>query len=236
VTFGSLFAGVGGLDLGLERAGMECRWQVEKDEFCRKVLQKHWPDVPKYGDIYDFNIDKLVSRCYHFASTKDKELIEMGAKRKNYDQAVAMYDAGLSVGDVADFYGISRQAMWMILKRRGCEFRSQQKHGKDNHFYRGTKASDKAQNILEKAIEKGLVERKHKCEKCGDTGTFEDGRTAIQAHHRDYNKPLDVMWLCQKCHHEWHKKHKAKPRKEVELEEAIANNCGQVDLLCGGFP
>jgi DNA (cytosine-5)-methyltransferase 1 len=51
MTFGSLFAGIGGLDLGLERAGMECRWQVEIDEFCRKVLAKHWPHVKRYGDI-----------------------------------------------------------------------------------------------------------------------------------------------------------------------------------------
>jgi DNA (cytosine-5)-methyltransferase 1 len=59
VTFGSLFSGVGGLDLGLERAGFECRWQVEKDEFCRKVLQKHWPGVPKYGDIYEVDFTTL---------------------------------------------------------------------------------------------------------------------------------------------------------------------------------
>jgi DNA (cytosine-5)-methyltransferase 1 len=51
VTFGSLFAGIGGFDLGLERAGMECRWQVEIDPFCRKVLEKHWPHVPKYEDV-----------------------------------------------------------------------------------------------------------------------------------------------------------------------------------------
>lgn len=51
MTFGSLFSGVGGLDLGLERAGMECRWQVEIDPFCTKVLEKHWPKVKRYGDI-----------------------------------------------------------------------------------------------------------------------------------------------------------------------------------------
>lgn len=51
MTFGSLFAGIGGMDLGLERAGMTCKWQVEIDPFCRKVLTKHWPEVPKYGDI-----------------------------------------------------------------------------------------------------------------------------------------------------------------------------------------
>lgn len=41
------------MDLGLERAGMECAWQVEIDPFCRKVLTKHWPGVPKYKDVKD---------------------------------------------------------------------------------------------------------------------------------------------------------------------------------------
>lgn len=51
MTFGSLFSGAGGLDLGFERAGMKCKWQIEINPFCQQVLTKHWPEVPKYGDI-----------------------------------------------------------------------------------------------------------------------------------------------------------------------------------------
>lgn len=56
---GSLFSGIGGFDLGLEWAGMEVVWQVENDPFCLKVLNKHWPEVPKYGDIKELNAENL---------------------------------------------------------------------------------------------------------------------------------------------------------------------------------
>ena len=48
-----------------------------------------------------------------------------------------------------------------------------------------------------------------RCEHCEASYRFKGGRRAIQAHHPDYNKPLDVVWLCQKCHHEWHKDNRA---------------------------
>lgn len=51
MKFGSLFSGIGGFDLGLERASMECAWQVEIDPFCQRILAKHWPNVKRYGDI-----------------------------------------------------------------------------------------------------------------------------------------------------------------------------------------
>lgn len=54
VTFGSLFAGIGGFDLGFERSGMACKWQVEINPFCQKVLAKHWPDARRHDDVKTF--------------------------------------------------------------------------------------------------------------------------------------------------------------------------------------
>ena len=55
LTFGSLFAGVGGFDLGFESAGYDCRFQVEWDKHCQQVLAHRWPNVPRWGDVSEVN-------------------------------------------------------------------------------------------------------------------------------------------------------------------------------------
>lgn len=59
MTFGSLFSGVGGFELGLERSGLRCLFQVEREPFCLKVLDRHWPDVPKFTDVCEVGASNL---------------------------------------------------------------------------------------------------------------------------------------------------------------------------------
>ena len=56
---GSLFSGIGGFDLGFTVAGFDIAWQVELDPYCRAVLAKHWPDVPRYNDIREVDSTTL---------------------------------------------------------------------------------------------------------------------------------------------------------------------------------
>lgn len=59
MNFGSLFSGIGGMDLGLERAGMTCKWQVEIDDYATRVLAKHWPAVPRFRDVREVGRQNL---------------------------------------------------------------------------------------------------------------------------------------------------------------------------------
>lgn len=57
----SLFSGVGGFDLGLEAAGMRTIYQCEWDKHATSILNRHWPHVPKWGDITTLTAQEILS-------------------------------------------------------------------------------------------------------------------------------------------------------------------------------
>ena len=84
-TFGSLFAGVGGFDLGFERAGGKCLWQVEWDKFAQGVLRRRFPGVPLFGDIQQVTAADLETPdviCYGFPC---QDISQANNQRKGLD-------------------------------------------------------------------------------------------------------------------------------------------------------
>jgi site-specific DNA-cytosine methylase len=234
MTHGSLFSGIGGFDLAAEWMGWENVFQVEYDKYCQKVLAKNFPNVLRYENIYNVTVDNYGNLLY-LCENGD---INMGATRlEKYDNAVQLYETGMSIAECAEFYEISRQAMHKILIRRNCKFRKQLKYADDNHFHRGCLPDNtkkkRVQHLVAKAIQKGIIIQPIRCEKCNGVQDFHDGRNGIQAHHKDYDKPFDIMWLCQKCHYEWHKNNNAINETD---KEKTGNPSGAVDILSGGFP
>ena len=51
----SLFSGIGGFDLGFEKAGFEITFQCEINDFCRNILQEHWPNIPCHENIKELH-------------------------------------------------------------------------------------------------------------------------------------------------------------------------------------
>jgi DNA (cytosine-5)-methyltransferase 1 len=78
----SLFSGIGGFDLGFERAGFEIAFQCEIESFCQAVLQRHWPTVPKARDIKELTSAGIPSSDIWAAGfpCQDVSLARMGKR------------------------------------------------------------------------------------------------------------------------------------------------------------
>lgn len=84
MTFGSLFSGCGGMDIGLEKAGLTCAWQVEINPFCQDVLAKRWPAVRRWQDVRTFRPDESWA-CNVIAGGFPCQDISNAGKREGID-------------------------------------------------------------------------------------------------------------------------------------------------------
>src|SRR3990167_10402238 len=74
-SVGSLFSGIGGMDLGLERAGMEVVWQCEIDPYRRRVLEKHWPNAVMYEDVRSIGSDGFYHESYRLGNGREGQYV-----------------------------------------------------------------------------------------------------------------------------------------------------------------
>ena len=110
MKFISLFAGIGGFDLGMEQAGHECVAQVEWDKNAAGVLKRRWPDVPLFCDVTKVNADDL----------PDAEFITFGFPCQ--DLSVAGKREGLQGKRSGLFYESTRLIRGLLARGSGLRF------------------------------------------------------------------------------------------------------------------
>jgi len=94
-----------------------------------------------------------------------------------------------------------------------CGCKNQEEHDKKIEKYRRhLKMITKTHSAVNSAIKKGIIKKPHKCSMCGEEGN-------LVGHHEDYSKPIDVIWVCRRCHSKIHMKndkhfYQKKPRKK----------------------
>lgn len=100
-TFGSVFTGIGGFDLGIERAGWKAVWQIENDRYCNRIMKGMFPDVPKHGDIRTVDTDRL-GRVELICGGFPCQDVSVAGKRKGLagDQSGLFFDFMRVVADV----------------------------------------------------------------------------------------------------------------------------------------
>lgn len=138
MTFLSLFSGIGGLDLGLERAGLRCVGQVEINEFCRRVLAKHWPTVRRHDDVRtltDGNPDDWRA-----------DVVAGGFPCKQTSRAAAIHGrrVGLRGGDSGLWYAMLDIVRWVnpryvVVENPASEWLAEVQRGLEEVGYRTEK-------------------------------------------------------------------------------------------------
>jgi len=110
MRFASFFAGIGGFDLGFQRAGMTPVFHCEIDEHCQRVLKRHWPKVPLHGDIQTLESAEIPETDLWAAGWPCQDVSHANAQRKGL--------AGERSGLFFRFADLAREVTprWIVLE------------------------------------------------------------------------------------------------------------------------
>jgi DNA (cytosine-5)-methyltransferase 1 len=121
LTVGSTFTGVGGADLGLERAGFNVAWQCELDEWKRSVLAAHWPNVPIHDDITTLYDPTPVDLLIGGFPCQD---LSVAGKRKGFDgeRSVLAFEFLRVAESIAPRWIVLENVPGLLTSNRGRDF------------------------------------------------------------------------------------------------------------------
>ena len=123
LTFISLFAGIGGFDLALERAGLQCVAQVEIDAKARAVLHHHWPSVPQFEDVREVGAHNLPPADVICGGFPCQDLSVAG-KRAGFagQRSVLFYEMTRIVNELRPAFLIWENVPGLLSSRGGADF------------------------------------------------------------------------------------------------------------------
>lgn len=123
LTFGDLFSGIGGGVLGLQRAGLTCRWAVEIDPACRQVLARHFPGLPLHADVREVGAHNLAPVDVIFFGSPCQGL-SLAGKQKGFADARSglFFEAIRVLGELRPALGVWENVPGALSSNAGRDF------------------------------------------------------------------------------------------------------------------
>jgi len=121
----SFFSGIGGFDLGLERAGFDITFQCELNKFCRAILKHRWPEIPCHENIKELTADAIpVSDVWAGGfPCQDVSLARMGARAGLKGKRSGLfYDFARLVGETRPRVVLLENVAGLLSSHRGRDF------------------------------------------------------------------------------------------------------------------
>lgn len=169
-----------------------------------KVCKKCGRELP----ISEFYVHKEMNDG-HLSFCKECVRARVHKHRENNIERIREYDRNRSKTEER-----KNQKKRQVLRVKQNQEKYKTLLKQKNNWNKKNKEKRQAHSKVEKALKIGLLNNPNKCEVCGKTNC------EIEAHHYDYSKPLDVIWLCTECHGKVHRQYN---KLELDIEQIKKN-------------
>ena len=176
--------------------------EIRYNNICKDCIAKY------RKEHYQNNKEKYLQKCKeyvnnnkeqttlnkhkHYISNKEKYLKRSRKQRLNNPEAYKEYMKAYYKANIETIKLKRKEyASRLEIKNKINAYNRIRWHKPENNI------KNKARTKVNTALKSGVLIRPEYCSCCG-------AKTFVEAHHKDYNKPLEITWLCKKCHENTH--------------------------------